>query len=493
MKKWNMMMLVLALLALPATGMAQDLPDFLSAVYTGIGEGLEQGAMQAMAAMDQELTLELIPESGRIEEGQTVCLTVKAGNPRPQPEEVNIVLDLPERLTVTPDTAWTATLPAAEMHPETGELVPSQTLFTREITLVPGGESMQAEITAEMSMGTRFYRTKAPVALCVPDIKAEASVMDVSENRVQPGDAFAYQVSITNAGTASKDVTVELTLPEGVAAADPLPAGFTQEKNAVRGRVRAEAAGDTPGMAELCFPVTVAENVLEGEADARKLLSGALLVDGERVALPRVEVCGSKISAALMTDKENLEAGETAKLSMVVVNSGLAAADVKLSCVLPTGLTLHDEEEDEQSKAVVPPDEGGTAAGAKIPAVIAQEVSRTLENRTLVFDLHMEAARETDSGVIANTQVLEIPVIAEAPQDQLSEALLGTTMAWSVDDMPVQLGDAVAMRVVRDEFLGISKSEWNGIFWAGVLLLAAVACLYAAARRDSRTEDFCCE
>jgi len=59
--------------------------------------------------------------------------------------------------------------------------------------------------------------------------------------------------------------------------------------------------------------------------------------------------------------------------------------------------------------------------------------------------------------------------------------------------MPTQLGDAVAMRVVRDEFMGISKSEWNGIFWAGVLMLAAVACLYAAARRDSRAEDFCCE
>jgi len=331
------------------------------------------------------------------------------------------------------------------------------------------------------------------VALCVPDIGVEADVAEVSANRVQPGDAFVYQVSITNAGTASKDVTVELTLPDGVTAAESLPAGFMQEKNAIRGQMHAEAAGDTPGMAELCFPVTVAENVLEGEADARKLLSGALLVDGERVALPRVEVCGSKISAALMTDKENLEAGETAKLSMVVVNSGLAAADVKLSCVLPTGLTLHDEEEDAQSKAVVPPDDDGTAAGAKIPAVIAQEVSRTLENRTLVFDLHMEAARETDSGVVANTQVLEIPVIAEAPQDQLSEALLGATMAWSVDDMPVQLGDAVAMRVVRDEFMGISKSEWNGIFWAGVLMLAAVACLYAAARRDSRTEDFCCE
>ena len=115
MKKWNMMLLALALLMLPAAGLAQDLPDFLSAVYMSAGEGLEQGAMQAMAAMDRELTLEMIPSSDRIEEGQAVRLTIKAGNPRPQQESVKIVLDLPERLTAAPDTAWEAVLPAAEI------------------------------------------------------------------------------------------------------------------------------------------------------------------------------------------------------------------------------------------------------------------------------------------------------------------------------------------------------------------------------------------
>ena len=119
MKKWNMMLLILAMLALPATGMAQDLPDFLSAVYTGAKEGLEQGAMQAMAAMDQELTLEVIPESARIEEGQTILLTVKAGNPRPQEETVTVTLSLPKRLNIAPDAAWEAVLPAAQIDPQT--------------------------------------------------------------------------------------------------------------------------------------------------------------------------------------------------------------------------------------------------------------------------------------------------------------------------------------------------------------------------------------
>jgi len=492
-KKWNMMLLALMLLMLPATGSAQDLPDFLSAVYTGIGEGLEQGAMQAMAAMDQELTLEVLPSSERIEEGQTIFLTIKAGNPRPQAANVRITLSLPQRLAAAPDVEWEAVLPEAAYDPQTGELMPSETVFTREIALKPGGESEPAEIIAEMSMGTRFYREKTAVALCVPDVDAQAAVLDVENGRVQPGDAFAYQMEITNAGAASKDVAVELILPEGMTAAQPLPAGFTQSGSAIRGSVHAQAAEETPGSVTLTFPVAIAADALEGDKDAMRLLSGTLRVDGERIALPRVQVCGSKISAALLCDSENLEAGEKAALRVVVVNSGLAAADVKVSCVLPQGLTLFSDEEDAPQEVSVPPSDGGKPDGAAIPAVIAQEVTRTIENRTLVFDMHMDAARETEKGVIANTQVLEIPVTADVPQDKLSEVLLGATLAWSVDDAPAQLGEAVALRVYKDEFLGISEDEWNGVFWAAVLLVAAAACLYAAARRDSHAGDFCCE
>ena len=483
-KKWNMMLLALTLLMIPAAGLAQDLPDFLSAVYTSAGEGLEQGAMQAMAAMDRELTLEMIPSSGRIEEGQTICLAVKAGNPRPQETTVQIALDLPERLTVQPDTAWEAVLPQAELDPETGEIVPSETVFTREITLIPGGASETVEITAEMNMGTRFYRAKAELALCVPDVSAKAIVTDVTDGRVHPGDAFAYQIEVSNAGAAHKDVDVKLLLPAGVTAALPLPTGFVQTGNTLHGTVRAEAAGEQPTSAELSFPIHVEENVLDHDADALKLLAGALHVDDARVPLPRVEVCGAKISAALLCGKEELEAGETAALSIVVVNTGLAAADVKLSCVLPQGLTLHSDEEKapEEAETRTPPEE-------TIPAVAAQEAVRTLENRTLVYDVHMDAAEETAGGVISSTQVIEIPVMAQVPQDDLSEMLLGATLAWSVDEAPAQLGEAVALRVHRGEFLGISDDEWSGLFWASMLMLAAIACLYAAARRDSRQED----
>ena len=62
-----------------------------------------------------------------------------------------------------------------------------------------------------------------------------------------------------------------------------------------------------------------------------------------------------------------------------------------------------------------------------------------------------------------------------------------------MDDGETQLGEAVAMRVKQPTFLGITYSEWGGIFWASLLLLVTVVCLYAAVRRDERAEDYCCD
>ena len=47
------------------------------------------------------------------------------------------------------------------------------------------------------------------------------------------------------------------------------------------------------------------------------------------------------------------------------------------------------------------------------------------------------------------------------------------------------------MRVYRPTFLGITKEDWGGIFWASLLLLVTVICLYAAVRSDHDKEDYC--
>lgn len=489
MKKWNLLLAALMLLLLPASGAAQELPDFLFSLCEGVGEGLEQGAMQALAAMDRELTLEMIPSSERIEEEKTMTLIVRAGNPRPQEAKVAITLDLPQRLSAAPDAAWEAVLPAAELDPQTGELVPAVVEFAREIALAPDGVSEDVVISAEMNMGTRYYKAQTPIALCVADVKAKAQTVGIANGRAEPGDAFSYRVELTNSGTAGKAVAAELKMPEGVTLEGELPEGFEIKDRAISGSVRVEAAG----RAELSFPVCIDRNMLDGDADAMRLLSGALRVDGERVALPRVEVCGAKISARLLMEKENLAAGDAATLSVVVVNSGLAAADVKLSCVLPQGLELDrgekKSEEATPGEAVSVPPENGDA----LPMMIAEEVSAQMQGRTLAFDLHMDAARETAQGVTANTQVLHIPVIAKEPREDLSETLMGAALAWSVDGSPAELSEAAVLRVYQKAFLGMSKEDWNGVFWAGVMMLAAVACLYAAAHREEKTEDFCCD
>ncbi|MBQ2991232.1 MAG: hypothetical protein IJD60_08065 [Clostridia bacterium] len=502
MKKRYLLPLLLLLMMVPASCCAQALPELFGAAKDSLTEGLSQGAAMAYAAMDQELTLELSAPSGRIEEGKTLTLSIAAGNPRPVETKVVFRLKLPERLQAAQDTTWEAVLPAAERDEETGALAPSVTVLTREIALMPGGASEDVALEAEMSMGTRFYRAMLPLALCVPDVSVSAQAQGTQGGRLFAGDVFAYEIRVANGGTAPKDVLLELALPESVSLTDALPAGFALENGIVRGHVRAEAAMQTEaGMkdseAVIRFPLKVAEDTLEGDHDANRTLSGALQADGRRVPLPRVQVCGAKISARLISDTDSLKTGETAKLRMVVVNSGLAPAGVSLSCVLPEGLRLAEEEEEREATPAemahsLPPDEGGAAAPAAVKSEPTQQAMSRVDG-ALVFDVKMDAARETADGIEAATKVIELSVVADEAQEKISERLVGASLAWTVDEGGVQLGEAVAMRVYRPGFLGVSPEDWNGIFWAGLLLMVTISLLYAAVRSDSREEDFCCE
>ena len=474
-----MLLLALALLCLPAAGMAQELNGLFSAAVGGISDGLEESARMAIEGMEQELTLELSPEAERIEQGRALRLTITAGNPRPQETDVSIALLLPERLSAVPDAAWQATLPAAQPDPETGALVPSVTTFTREITLAPGGDSEQTVITAEMSMGTRFYRAQAPLALCVPDVRAKAAVEGTPEGRLTPGDTFVYQIEVTNSGTAPKDAAVELILPAGITPEEPLSDGFVRRGSVLTGTVRAEAAQDAPSVQTLRLPMRVNDDALEGDQDAMRLISGVLRVDGERVALPRLQVCGAKISARLMLDSPCLAEGEETSLRVVLVNAGLAPASVHVACRLPEGLELADAAE-------ATPGEAGDGRDGTLPAMGG-------DDRTLAFDVGMDAATQSDDGVIANTRVFTVRLRAQETLQNAQERLVGAALTWSVDDGETQLGEAVAMRVKQPTFLGITYSEWGGIFWASLLLLVTVVCLYAAVRRDERAEDYCCD
>ena len=505
MKKMCMMVLGALLMLYPLAGSAEGLPDILGAVQAGLSEGLEQGAAQAAEWMDRDLTLTIQAESGRIEEKETLVITVTAVNPRPAETPVAFALRLPERLMPDAGTAWEAVLPAAHVNEETGALEPSETQFERKLTLTPGGASEAAQIECEMSMGTRFYRAEFPVALCVPDVKAAAHAVGAEEGRLHPGDALTYVIEITNAGTASKEVPVELVLPEGAALAGEVPEGFVQEEGRLRGRVLAEAArqeeaGTASSLKTLHLPVKIAENMLEKDEDALRLLAGQLRVDGVRVPLPRMQVCGPKISARLLPETDALEAGETMNLDVVVVNAGLAAADVQLSCVLPDGLKLA-EKENKTDREATPGQAAGKGPEGNAPLAGGETLTEEKteipafknENGTLVFNLHMDEARETEGGVEASTHVLHLRVRAENDEAHLEEKLLGTTLAWRTDAGKTELGEAAAVRVYRPAFMGLTANDWNAVFWSGVLLVVLVSLLSMAVTQERRREHFDCE
>lgn len=487
MKKTWMLAVALLALTLPAAGMAQGLPDFLSAA----GEGIAQGVEAVAQSLDGELELTLTADGPRIEEGQTRVVTLTAVNPRAVDTPVTLELSLPQRLACAQETTWEAVLPAAAPDEE-GVLTPSVTTFTRELTLVPGGGSETVELVCEMSMGTRFYRARIPLALCVADISVAATLEGAQDGRVQPGDAFLWRVTAKNDGMAAREVELNLVLPDGVKLENEADCGLTRVGGRLTGRVYAAAASAAVVELEL----VVNEDALADDEDAVRLMTGSLYADGERVPLPRVQVCGPKISARLMPDTDALEAGEETTLRVMVTNEGLAAADVTIDCALPVGLTLVEEKAAEATPAegVISDDADGALPTQGVPAsgtlLREQAVTRSQDGRVTIA-AHMEAASETEAGVTASTQVFTLRVQAEEPQENLREKLVGATLAYSVDGGQAQLSEAAVMRVYRPTFLGITKEDWGGIFWASLLLLVTVICLYAAVRSDHDKEDYC--
>ena len=224
-------------------------------------------------------------------------------------------------------------------------------------------------------------------------------------------------------------------------------------------------------------------------------------MDGKRVALPRVQLCGAKISARLLPQTDSLKAGETMALRVVLVNSGLAGADVRVSCVLPEGLSLvkaeETEPETEQEEATgseaenaLPP-EADDGLGADAEPVLADEETLAepeirQENGAAVFSLHIDAAGED-----AATRVVTLHVRADEPQENIKERLLGATLAWQTDAGETQLGEAACVRVYRPMVFGLTKDEWMGILWAGLLLVVTVSCLFAAFNSENKREKYC--
>ena len=457
---------------------------------------------QDAAAQSDDLTLKMTLHAAKLSEGESMTLEITVLNPRTVATPVALTLDLPERLGCAQDVAWECVLPAAETD-EQGVVTPSETSFIRELSLGEGGVGETVTLLCELNMGTRFYRAQAELELCVSDVSVRTVADGVEDGRVLAGQTFCYRIDVSNEGTAARDVVVELILPDGLAFAGELPKGFEQSGMNVHGTVRAEAAkklGDTliASKASVNIPVSVDEDALAGDDDALRLLTGVLRIDGERVSLPRVQVCGPQITARLVTEADSLEAGAQMDLSIVVANTGLAPASVRVSCLLPEGLSLAEPEEETatpgEAAAALPPEDGASAQAAVLLTEEAElpVVELTQENGTLIYDVYMDAATLEDGAVKANTRVITVRVQADEAQHSLREKLVGAALAYETGE-GTQLAQAVAVRVYTPSFMGITKEEWGGIFWAAVLLVITVSCLYAAVKvaSDDDDKDYC--
>ena len=137
------------------------------------------------------------------------------------------------------------------------------------------------------------------------------------------------------------------------------------------------------------------------------------------------------------------------------------------------------------------PPEADDGLGADAEPVLADEETLAepeirQENGAAVFSLHIDAAGED-----AATRVVTLHVRADEPQENIKERLLGATLAWQTDAGETQLGEAACVRVYQPMVFGLTKDEWMGILWAGLLLVVTVSCLFAAFNSENKREKYC--
>ena len=130
-----------------------------------------------------------------------------------------------------------------------------------------------------------------------------------------------------------------------------------------------------------------------------------------------------------------------------------------------------------EAESALPP-EADDGLGADAEPVLADEETLAepeirQENGAAVFSLHIDAAGED-----AATRAATLHVRADEPQEHQSAP--GATLAWQTDAGETQLGEAACVRVYQPMVFGLTKDEWMGILWAGLLLVVTVSCLFAA-------------
>ena len=198
--------------------------------------------------------------------------------------------------------------------------------------------------------------------------------------------------------------------------------------------------------------------------------------------------------------------GEAMDMIVTVANAGLAAADVEITCLLPEGLVLmHDltkapetmpKETPEQHVSAMPDADSGEppAQDGAAQAVMNSEPAEPVvyeEDGRIFLSVHMDAARETDSGIAAAALEIPLRVRAAAAVDSVDDRMLGAALAWNADGGDTHLEEAVALEIRRSGMLGLSDAEWNGILLASLLMIVTICCLYSAVKSDKREEDYC--
>lgn len=457
---------MLALLLWPACARGEGL-DW-GRVWADTQAGLERYVQALRLSGTRDLSLVLEADRLELQDGETATLEAVIENPYLWEQTVSLQLHLTEGcFQVEGDaTQWTGALPAATLD-EAGGIVPARVCMTWQLTALEaaGGEEglRLADAIVTLSQDSRRYQSAQSLRLYSPRVSVQ---VHASTRTAHPEGEVLYTVLCANRGPASGSAQVRLALPEGLIPAElDMPGAARVEDGALVWEMQVPAAAYAdgallrPGYAVGVARVQVAADALDGVQSGRRLLTGEVTANGEALPPQRLTVSGPLLSLQVACDAERLAPGEEMTVALVLENAGAAPADVTLQAALPEGL--------------------------RVARLVTRGLSGKIAGDTVSWKVHMDAAATGGDGQpIPAAERVEFVVQAQSLPGGERERLLGLFGTYRAGAQTPGISNVAQVSLETPTFLGATKSDWQAMLWAGVLLFATGLCLLLVVRRE---------
>lgn len=490
-----------------STAATQESASIFSAVSSSLGQNLTSLRDEVTLNAARDLHVSLTADKLDTFAGDVVTLSATLENPRFVPALIKGKFSLSDdRFEIAGDGAtFEIAIPAATLS-KNGEAISGKATRTYQLTAYPASETdeglLHVDAAITMQENSRWYQDSKTLTIHSARISA---VLESSVKELWPEDAFYYQVTLTNSGSAQGEALVKLRLPDGITYAPNAATAMEQSAQDLKSAIGESAVSSTPGepdehtvgslatyelsaeedntlscritvpagtyegselagsgSATINIPVTVDADALADYEKGKRVLVCEASLDGARLTPLRVTAVGAIVECTLDSSVNQIHMGEVYNYTFTLSNSGYAPADVAVSVKLPKGLRF------------------------------ARFVSRGLSNKvagdTLSWQVHLD---EADADMSGNPIPYEQKVTYQVKADELSDGIRATIMpvtsVYQVGGQNAKSSNITQTRIIRPSFMGMTMEDWFILFWGALILTVTALTLYVMVKREERS------